>query len=197
MSFFQHVSALYSAYLSRRPLFTQSATAATLYTAGDVVAQNLAPEDKKYDWHRTLTMTVIGGCALGPTMAIWYRYLQRRVHLSSKLASTIVQVATDQLVFAPISIVGLFTLVQLAKATSDNVTERLELARHQVESTFTDVLIQNYKLWPGVQMVNFFFVPLQYRLLVSNTVAIFWSAYVSMNANKSTEKEPLKTASTN
>ena len=41
----------------------------------------------------------------------------------------------------------------------------------------------------GVQMVNFFFVPLQYRLLVSNTVAVFWSAYLSMNANKAAEGE--------
>ncbi|KAI9045898.1 Mpv17/PMP22 family protein [Aspergillus affinis] len=122
-------------------------------------------------------------------------YLQTRIQLSSKLASTVAQVATDQLVFAPVSTVGLFTLVQLAQPNCDNVTRRIERARDQVESTFTDVLLQNYELWPGVRMVNFF-VSLQYRLLVSNTVAVFWSAYLSMNANKPTEPtEPLKMAS--
>lgn len=78
-----------------------------------------------------------------------YRFLQNRIQFSSKFPSTVARVAADQLVFAPISIVGLFTLVQLSKPTSDSVAKRLELARGQVETTLADVLVQNYKLWPG------------------------------------------------
>lgn len=77
-----------------------------------------------------------------------YRYLQTRIQLSSKVGSTVARVAADQLVFAPISIVGLFTLVQFSKPTSDGVTKRLGLARDQVQSKFADILLQNYKLWP-------------------------------------------------
>lgn len=124
-------------------------------------------------------MTAIGGCALGPTMAIWYelyvdrsrhrygtilvltihryRCLQNRIQLRSKFASTVARVAADQLVFAPISIVGLFALVQLSKPTSDSVVTRLELARNQVKSNLSDVLVQNYKLWPGKNILIYCF----------------------------------------
>lgn len=88
-----------------------------------------------------------------------YRYLQNRIQLSSQVASTVARVAADQFIFAPISIVGLFTLVQLSKPTSDSVPQRLELARGQVESTFTNVLVQNYKLWPGKKVLYCFREP--------------------------------------
>ena len=86
-----------------------------------------------------------------------YRYLQNQIQHSSKFASTVARVAADQLVFAPISVVGLFTLVQLSKPTSDSVAKRLDLARGQVETTLADVLVQNYKLWPGKKILLYCF----------------------------------------
>ncbi|KAM6509457.1 Protein required for ethanol metabolism [Fusarium falciforme] len=73
-------SRLFQAYngaLARRPLLVQSATAASLYAVGDVIAQGTPAgigTDKswKWDWQRTLRMTAIGGLALGPTMALWH-----------------------------------------------------------------------------------------------------------------------------
>ncbi len=38
-----------------------------------------------------------------------------------------------------------------------------------------DTLIANWAIWPMVQLVNFRFVPLNYRLLFVNTLAIGWN----------------------
>lgn len=41
----------------------------------------------------------------------------------------------------------------------------------------------NYKLWPAIQCVNFYLVPLNYQLLFLNVIAIGWTAFLS-NANQ-------------
>jgi hypothetical protein len=40
-------------------------------------------------------------------------------------------------------------------------------------------MLQHYKVWPLVHTANFYYVPLQHRVLVQNGVLVFWSAYLS------------------
>uniref|UniRef100_A0A8H7KDC8 Uncharacterized protein n=1 Tax=Bionectria ochroleuca TaxID=29856 RepID=A0A8H7KDC8_BIOOC len=162
----------YNSALTRRPLLTQSITAASLYAVGDVIAQGVSAsthiDKSKWDWERTLRMTAIGGFALGPTMAI----------------CVLARVLADQAIFAPGSIVGLYYLTELLQPSIGTIQDRLSAAQQSVESSFNQVLLKNYTLWPAVSYLNFFYIPLQYRLLVSNTVAIFWSAYLSFTVNR-------------
>ncbi|KAJ3545905.1 hypothetical protein NM208_g2277 [Fusarium decemcellulare] len=179
----------YSGALARRPLLVQSATAATLYAVGDVIAQGTSSaanpgKAPRWDWERTMRMTAIGGFALGPTMAIWYRFLQTRIQLASHTRSVLARVLADQLVFAPASIVGLYYLKELLQPKSSSLREKLSVAQNNLEHSFSQVLIRNYTIWPAVSYLNFFYVPLQYRLLVSTTVGVFWSAYLSFAVNQ-------------
>lgn len=41
----------------------------------------------------------------------------------------------------------------------------------------------NWKLWPAVQFINFYLIPLNYQLLFLNVIAIGWTAFLS-NANQ-------------
>ena len=41
----------------------------------------------------------------------------------------------------------------------------------------------NWVVWPVLQAVNMSVVPLQYRLLYINVASLFWSAYLSGQAN--------------
>lgn len=57
--------------------------------------------------------------------------------------------------------------------------ENYETVVHKLKRDYTDVVIANYKLWPWVQLVNFYAVPLQYQVLLVQLVAIMWNCYLS------------------
>lgn len=62
----------------------------------------------------------------------------------------------------------------------------------QYLQAFVPTLINNYKLWPAVQLLNFHFIPLNYRTLVVNCVALGWNTYLSVINKKSSDKVSVK-----
>ena len=52
---------------------------------------------------------------------------------------------------------------------------------------YKDTLMANYKLWPMIQFVNFYLVPLNYQLLFLNVIAIGWTAFLSSMNEKSSD----------
>ena len=53
----------------------------------------------------------------------------------------------------------------------------------KLQLTYWDVLKTNYKVWPAIQLLNFYLVPMHYQSIVVNTVSVGWNAYLS-HANK-------------
>ncbi len=90
----------------------------------------------------------------------------------------------DQLLFSPVFLAVFFAYNHLG--------ERGNLAgiSCRFKAGYTDTLKASYKLWPLVQFVNFYLVPLNYQLLFLNFVAIGWTAFLSnVNAKASQEHE--------
>jgi hypothetical protein len=63
----------------------------------------------------------------------------------------------------------------------------------KLRAEYRTALMANYQLWPFVQLVNFYYVPLHYRLAVVNTVAIGWNGYLSVLSGRSSSV-PIKCA---
>lgn len=80
---------------------------------------------------------------------------------------------TDQTVMAPLLTSAVIANLHLAEGNKP----RDALLRAQKE--IIPVLIANYKVSPFVQLFNFYVVPLRYRLMLLQYVAIVWNAYVS------------------
>jgi Mpv17 / PMP22 family len=109
----------------------------------------------------------------------------------SRLANTLVKVLIDQSLAAPLYTYGYYVVTNFlgsayavsrgdqpssdAREMKDVLAETHDKARAMLWPT----MVQHYKLWPAVHFVNFYSVPLQHRVLVQNTVLVFWSAYLS------------------
>ncbi|KAF2681033.1 hypothetical protein K458DRAFT_433909 [Lentithecium fluviatile CBS 122367] len=162
----------YQAKLKTAPLLTQSVTTAVLFATGDVMAQQ-GVEKKGLDKHdllRTSRMACYGGGIFGPAATKWYSFLASRVHMSTTNRTIAARVACDQFVFAPVNM-ALF-LSSMAYLEGASPQERLQKA-------YVPGMVNNFLLWPWVQGFNFKFVPLEFRVLVVNFVALGWNCYLS------------------
>ncbi|CAG8708912.1 4605_t:CDS:2, partial [Rhizophagus irregularis] len=72
-----------------------------------------------------------------------------------------------QAIFAPCCFIITFFVGQ-ALLEGQEKSQILE----KLGDAFVPTLINNYKLWPAVQLLNFHFIPLNYRTLVVNCVAL-------------------------
>ncbi|KAG8962855.1 Protein required for ethanol metabolism [Tulasnella sp. 419] len=169
---------LYTNALERRPLVTSIATSFTLFSAGDVLAQQIV--EKKgtdHDWIRTT-----------------YKLIDR-VKLQSKASTIASKVALDQFCFAPLAI-GLFftgtTLLERAipSPSSTKVTQEPwdEAVSAKLSKSYLTTLQANWLLFIPFQTINMGFVPLQHRLLAVNVISLFWNTYLSLAAAAGTSK---------
>jgi len=145
---------------------------------GDVISQTLVEkQSEQFDWIRTAKFTGLGLLAVGPTLRLWYGVLDRYI-VYTGAKGTLMKVATDQLLFAPTFVAAFMSTIALLNGESvDKIKTRLE-------QDYCNVLTTNWKVWPLFQTVNFYFVPLQHRVLAAQIVALFWNVYLSFITNR-------------
>ncbi|KAF9960070.1 Protein required for ethanol metabolism [Mortierella alpina] len=172
---------LYTRALASYPLATQAVTTGILFGSGDLIAQFLVEQKAStvsatasaWDKARTARMAVFGAGFAGPVLHHWYRYLDRSIRLSTPVKSLLARVAVDQVFFAPCFIASFFVGQGLLAGASR------ETIQGRIKQGYPGALKSNYMVWPAVQCLNFWLVPLQHRLMVVNTFALGWNTYLS------------------
>jgi protein Mpv17 len=162
----------YQAKLASRPLLTQSATTLVLFATGDTMAQQLVEKRglANQDLARTSRMAAYGGLVFGPAATTWFSFLQRRVVLGGKYTTILARVGLDQLIFTPTNLFCFLSSMAIMEGTSPKA---------KLKSTYETALKKNWMIWPGVQFVNFAYVPLEYRVLLVNGVSLGWNCECS------------------
>jgi len=155
---------------------------------GDIVAQKIIEEKKGWDVSRTMRFCFIGAAFFGPSCTYWYRYLDRIVPQMRvpKKFHGLVKTGLDQAIFAPSVLFGFLNIVSSLKG------ECLAVRAHDIKTNYLPILANNYKFWPMIQVVNFYFVPLQHRLMVVNVAALCWNTYLSWQTNDSGKEATIK-----
>ncbi|SCV71183.1 BQ2448_2771 [Microbotryum intermedium] len=169
----------YNAALVARPYLAGSATAATLFGAGDVLAQQAV--DKKgmnHDVVRTARLALYGGVIFAPVVTRWYQMLEG-IKLKSKPALVATRVGLDQFVLTPVLVSVFYSSMAIAEGKG------LQGAQDRVRSAWWPTLQKNWGLFIPVQIANFAIVPAHLRLVLVNVVSLFWNAYLSYANSKS------------
>uniref|UniRef100_A0A8C5S4H7 Mitochondrial inner membrane protein Mpv17 n=1 Tax=Laticauda laticaudata TaxID=8630 RepID=A0A8C5S4H7_LATLA len=158
----------YQRLMVQHPWKVQIITAGTLMGAGDVISQQMIERRglSEHSGWRTLKMMSIGFCFVGPVIGRWYQVLDRLVLGKTRMAA-LQKMLLDQVGFAPCFLACFLTVAGTLNGLSlkENWSKLKEI-------------------WPAVQVANFYFIPLNYRLPVVQCVAIIWNSYLSWKANK-------------
>lgn len=177
------VLAWYTGHLRKTPLLTKAITSAGIGMIGELLGAYLRsrnPQAPKTDRMQLLKRLVVFGSygmlCTGPLLHYWYAALER-IAASFSLTGDIallVKVLLQQGVFTPPFL--LFTLAYINYFLSMDVTKTVR----EVKNAYAVALFTNWKVWTVAQAVNFKAVPLDYRVLFGNLVALWWNVYLSM-----------------
>jgi len=185
----------YLHHLAHNPIATKCLSSTVIVGSGDALTQLIEMNNKnsaqpqsqqRFNFQRCLKMASYG-TILGPTLHIWYKFLMRTsdkfVSPNRPLRQAVVQTVIDQTTWAPVSILLFYSYMNVLEGKSPN-----EL-KQKLRDQFLDTLKMNYYIWPAVQVFNFCFVPLMYRVLFVNCVALFWNAYLSFTQYDTDNKD--------
>ena len=171
----------YNDALEKSPLVTKSITTAVLSLVADVICQKAFPNKASsqgggkggegsrevgLDLQRVGKFTLLGLVLVGPSLHRWYGFL------NSFSKNSLVKLALDQLLFAPVFVATFLSSALLLDGKSNEI-------RPKLERDLAPTVVANCSLWVPAQLVNFNFVPAKFQVLFSNCVGVLWNIYLS------------------
>eukprot|EP00347_Sterkiella_histriomuscorum_P017585 403348773 len=144
---------------------------------GDVLCQGLensiSKEKKAYNFHRTKTFFIMGTFFVAPLLHMSYSHILPRLVPEISATGAIKKLALDQLVFAPLVILLFYPAINIVEGRS------LSNAVEDLKNKYVATMIANYKIWPLANLINFYFIPIQYQVLWANLISLIFNACLS------------------
>jgi hypothetical protein len=193
----------YKSMLTSHPLLTKSLTSSCIMSLSDVLCQELvntrssaiaiagpkgrrkerstSSTSSRLDLHRTLQVAITGMMWSGPITHFWYAllekiyaFLAKLLHIHHQAVGLCIKLLLDAILFSPTVVVGYFVVRSLLEGGDWTAS-----AKDKLQTKFKPTLLSAWKFWPVVNSVNFYFVPLQFRVLYMNVLSLFWSGYLT------------------
>lgn len=186
----------YQSQLAAEPFKTKCLTSCVISIVGEVVGSYLKqrkhhallaanrhnrhmqalPAPALLDPKRIAMFGVYGLAITGPVFHWWYAALEKYVRSMNITgnANVLAKVALDRLVLTPPFL--LLTLVYMQFFQTFNAAK----TSAAVKNIYAGALYLNWKVWTVAQGVNFRYVPLEYRVLFGNMVALWWNIVLSL-----------------
>jgi peroxisomal membrane protein 2 len=184
------ISSAWNAYneaLVANPLLTKSVTAGVILGAADFTGQQLEnsqqEEKKALDVGRVARFAFFGFILQAPWNHFYYLMLDGALPPTPDplSATTGIKVLIDQFIQAPIFTALIFFFLGTLEGKS------LDDVKKQLDSDYTDTMVANWKLWVPATALNIAFCPPVLRVLFLNCVFFFWSIFLSLKLNSSSE----------
>ncbi|XP_049625223.1 peroxisomal membrane protein 2 [Suncus etruscus] len=170
--------AQYLRLLRLYPVLTKAATSGILSALGNFLAQIIKRKRKKENFSPKLDISgplryaIYGFFFTGPLSHFFYLFMEHWIPPEVPLAG-VKRLLLDRLVFAPAFLLVFFFVM--------NFLEGKDVAAFaaQTRRGFWPALQMNWRIWTPLQFININYVPLQFRVLFANMVALFWYAYLA------------------
>lgn len=164
----------HNAFSDKYLLLTNVTISLGLSSAGDVLEQQYeiyCDELEKWDRTRTSHMAV-SGMTVGVICHYWYQILDARLPGRS-IKMVMKKIVLDQLICSPIYISAFFvTLGILEKKSKEEIFEEMKQKAWKLYAA-------EWMIWPVAQFVNFYWLPLKYRIFYDNIISLGYDVYTS------------------
>ncbi|VDN08279.1 unnamed protein product [Thelazia callipaeda] len=162
----------------KKPFWTQVIISGTIAGMGDIIGQVVLEK------RRTIkTYDFIRSARFAPVLYHWFHFLEQ---LSGQPKfRPLKRMLIDQIIMAPLLTFTFITTIHLLEGRKPG--KAVEISRQQIGP----ILINNYKIWPLVQILNFYLIPLQYRVIMVQLIGVFWNAYISYTVQGSVPNSAL------
>ena len=175
----------YSKMLSEKPLTTRMATWGFLFGLGDLICQGIEQQEKEelmIDKRRLTRFSFFGWFLAAPVLNYQYARILPMISPKTTPSAILTKLSFDQIIFTPVYISYIFIILALLEG------KRIEDGVDSVKNKMRPTMIQCWKVWPLVQLINLSLIPVKYNLLVINIVQVWWNAYLSSICNNSNRK---------
>jgi hypothetical protein len=178
----------YCEALLKQPLLTKASTASFIFFSSDAATQYITDQDETFDVTRAASGAAFG--VFGTTwLHYWWGFLEsfgaRRIPIATygRLANTVGKVAIDQAIAAPAYYYCYYVLTNfiqkfMAAASSENpktAYQILEETNEKASEMIIPTMQRHWSIWPAIHCLNFYYNPLQHRVLVQNLCLVGWS----------------------
>eukprot|EP00887_Chlorella_sp_A99_P007656 scaffold20.g7656.t1 len=162
----------YDDWLTRYPVITKAATSCIGFAIGDRLAQGIGAG--LYDPWRGVRLSMYGLLIDGPVGHAWYKLLDKHIEPDNPRGTKAVLIKTllDQTIWALPMTCVFFALLRTLEGHP-------ELILPTIQDKLWRVYAGNLMVWPLAHLINFRYVPTDYRILFNNTVSILWNCWLS------------------
>ncbi|XP_056129402.1 peroxisomal membrane protein 2 [Lampris incognitus] len=170
----------YLILLKKYPVVTKSVTSGILSALGNLLSQILEVKKRakngipaeEIDMAGATRYAIYGLFITGPVSHYFYQLME--VWMPSTDPYCIVKrLLLDRVVFAPGFLLLFYFVMNILEAKGWLDFEK------KMKSSYWTALKMNWKVWTPFQFININFVPVQFRVLFANMVALFWYAYLA------------------
>lgn len=177
---------IYKKLLHRRPLITNVITTASFMTIGDMTSQLILQDKKQLDFEQTKRFGIAGLIYVGPLARGCIVLVEKLFGPTTSLLMLSKKVLFDQAISAPIFLTGNITTLTYLK------TQSFDEVRKEIKHSYFNLLKLGYSFWPFVQLLNFYFIPVAYRVVFGSGAALVYNVLFSYRLNYKKSCGPAK-----
>ncbi|KAF6156217.1 hypothetical protein GIB67_030220 [Kingdonia uniflora] len=173
----------YLLQLQNHPLRTKAITAGVLAGCSDTIAQKISGI-KKLQLRRLLLIMLYGFAYGGPFGHFLHKLMDILFKGKTGTFTIYKKVLLEQLTSSPWN--NMFFMMYYGL-----VVERrpFSLVWNKVRKDYPSIQLTAWKFWPAIGMVNYQYVPLQFRVLFHSFVASCWAIFLNLKARSAVIKK--------